>query len=184
MSEEHLELPGTTQVIDEETVSFAAALIDRSAVAARAETALARPTGRRRSVPVRAVLTGLLLLAMDDRPLHLTLVTELLFRRLTPASRALLGITGTAPGHRSFLAAYRRVRYCFHLACPTADPSPLPKNRCRTPQELAAASRPMTPQQAQAARDRLETLQHRAGERRRGPRMDLPERTGRDREAA
>jgi len=130
-----LKIPEPARLLDDETVAFAAALIDRSAVASHAEAALARPTGRRRCLPVRAVLAALLLLAIDDRPLHLTLVTELLFRRLTPASRALLGVTGTAPGRRGFLAACRRVRYCFHLTCSAADPSPLPKNRCLTPQD-------------------------------------------------
>jgi|HubBroStandDraft_5_1064220.scaffolds.fasta_scaffold20490_2 hypothetical protein len=153
-----LEIPEPARLLDEQTVAFAAVLIGRSAVAAQAEAALARRTGRPRSLPVRAVLAALLLLAMDDRPLHLTRVTDLLFRRLTPASRALLGVTGTATSHRAFLAAYRRVRYCFHLTCSAADPSGLPKNRCLTPPELAAASRPLPPQQAMAARDRLETL--------------------------
>jgi hypothetical protein len=153
-----LEIPEPARLLDEQTVAFAAVLIGRPAVAARAEAALARRTGRPRSLPVRAVLAALLLLAMDDRPLHLTRVTDLLFRRLTPASRALLGVTGTATSHRAFLAAYRRVRYCFHLTCSAADPSGLPKNRCLTPPELAAASRPLAPQQAMAARDRLETL--------------------------
>jgi hypothetical protein len=153
-----LDIPEPSRLLDEETVIFAAALIDRSAAADQAEAALARRTGRRRSLPVRAVLAALLLLAMGDRPLHLTRVTDLLFRRLSPASRALLGITGTAPDRRAFLAAYRRVRYCFHLICSAADPSPLPKNRCLTPAELTAASRPMTPEQATAARRRLETL--------------------------
>jgi hypothetical protein len=153
-----LEIPEPARLLDEQTVAFAAALIDRSAVASNAEAALARRTGRLRSLPVRAVLAALLLLAMDDRPLHLTRVTDLLFRRLTPASRALLGITGTATSQRAFLAAYRRVRYCFHLTCSAAGPSGLPKNRCLTPPELAAASQPLAPQQAMAARDRLETL--------------------------
>jgi hypothetical protein len=153
-----LEIPEPARLLDEETVAFAAALIDRSAAASHAEAALARRTGRPRSLPARAVLAALLLLAMDDRPLHLTRVTDLLFRRLSPASRALLGVTGTAPGQRAFLAAYRRVRYCFHLICSAADPSGLPKNRCLTPGELTAASRPMTPEQATAARTRLETL--------------------------
>lgn len=153
-----LEIPEAARLLDEETVAFAAALIDRSAVASNAEAALARRTGRPRSLPARAVLAALLLLAMDDRPLHLTRVTDLLFRRLSPASRALLGVTGTVPGQRAFLAAYRRVRYCFHLICSAADPSGLPKNRCLTPSELTAASRPMTPEQATAARTRLETL--------------------------
>jgi hypothetical protein len=154
-----LEIPEHGRLIDEETVAFAAALIDRSGTAGQAEAALARPTGRRRALPVRAVLAALLILAMDDRPLHLTLVTDLLFRRLSGASRRLLGVSGAAPaGRRGFLAAYRRVRYCYHAICSTADPSPLPKNRRLTGQELAAAARPMTTQQAEAARTRLEKL--------------------------
>jgi hypothetical protein len=122
-----LEIPGPSRLPGEETVAFAVILIDRSGAADQAEAALARRTGRRRALPVRAVLAALLLLAMDDRPLHLTRVTDLLFRRLTPASRTLLGVTGTATSRRAFLAAYRRVRYCFHLTCSAADPSPLPR---------------------------------------------------------
>jgi hypothetical protein len=158
MSGGGLEIPGPSRLVDEEAVAFAALLIDRSGAADQAEAALARRTGRRRALPVRAVLAALLLLAMDDRPLHLTLVTELLFRRLTPASRSLLGVTGTATGRRGFLAAYRRVRYCFHLTCSAGDPSGLAKNRCLTQAALTAASREMTPEQAKAARSRLETL--------------------------
>src|SRR5260221_2023671 len=95
---------------------------------------------------------------MDAGPLPLPRVPELLFRRLSPASRALLGITGPAPDQRTSRAACRRVRYCSHLICSTADPSGLPKNRCLTPPELTAAARQMTPQQATAARSQLETL--------------------------
>ena len=95
-----LEIPEHGRLIDEETVAFAAALIDRSGTAGQAEAALARPAGRRRALPVRAVLAALLILAMDDRPLHLTLVTDLLFRRLSGASRRLLGVSGAAPAGR------------------------------------------------------------------------------------
>jgi hypothetical protein len=151
-------LPGPGGGITDDTVAFAAALIDRSGVAARAEAVLAKPTGRRRALPVRAVLTALLCLALDDRPLHLTEATRVLFDRISDASRALLGVTGAITGRRGFLAAYRRVRYCFHALLSAADPSALPKNRRLTPEQLTAASRKMTPAQAKAARDRLETL--------------------------
>ena len=60
------------------------------------EAALAHRTGRRRPLPVRAVLTALLCLALDDRPLFLTEATRLLFCQLSPASRRLLG----RPRHR------------------------------------------------------------------------------------
>ena len=79
--------------------------------------------------PVRAVLTALLCLALDDRPLFLTEATRLLFQQMPETSRRLLGVPGTASGERAFLAAYRRVRYCFGAICSVADPSPLPKNR-------------------------------------------------------
>ena len=81
------------------------------------EAALAHATGRPRPLPVRAVLTALLCLAIDDRPLFLTEATGLLFGELSGASRALLGVPGTISGDRAFLAAYRRVRYCFHRIC-------------------------------------------------------------------
>jgi len=51
-----------------------------------------------------------------------------------------------------------RVRYCFHAILSVADPSALPKNRRLTQDELKARIKPMTPDQAIAARDRLEAL--------------------------
>ena len=87
----------------DETAAFAATLVDRSGKAPVIEAALAKPTGRRRPLPVRAVLTALLCLALDDRPLFITEATRVLFCQLSPASRALLGVTGTAaPGARSW----------------------------------------------------------------------------------
>ena len=62
---------------------------------------------------MRAVLTALLCLALDDRPLFLTEVTRLLFCQISGTSRRMLGVTGAITTQRAFLAAYRRVRYCF-----------------------------------------------------------------------
>jgi hypothetical protein len=139
-------------------VAFAAELTDRSGQPPVLEAALARATGRPRPLPVRAVLTALACLVLDDRPLFLTEATRILFQRLSPASRALLGVPGTATTERAYLAAYRRVRYCFAAICSVMDPSPLPKNRRLTDQDLTARATKMTPAQAQAARGRLETF--------------------------
>jgi hypothetical protein len=142
--------------VSEETVAFAAELIDRSGQAPVIEAALAHRTGRRRPLPVRAVLAALVCLALDDRPLFLTEATRLLFQQAPGTSRALLGVPGTAAGQRAFLAAYRRVRYCFHAILSVIDPSVLPKNRRLTPGQLTTWARKMTPAQAEAARQRLE----------------------------
>jgi hypothetical protein len=153
-----LDIPGPGAAPDAQTVAVAAGLIDRSGKAPVIEAALAHRTGRRRPLPVRAVLTALLCLALSERPLFLTEVTRLLFSQLSPASRRLLDVPGTATTRRAFLAAYRRVRYCFGQILKVADPSALPKNRRLTQDELTARTKPMTPDQATAARDRLEAL--------------------------
>ena len=153
-----LDIPGPGPAPDEQAVAFAAELIDRSGKPPVIEAALAHRTGRRRPLPVRAVLTALLCLAPDDRPLFLTEATRLLFQQLSPASRQLLGVPGTATTQQAFKAAYRRVRYCFGQILKVAGPSALPKNRRLTPGDLKARTKPMTPEQATAARDRLEAL--------------------------
>ena len=158
MSGDGLTLPPPGGGVSDQTAAFAARLIDRSGKAPVIEAALAHRTGRPRPLPVRAVLTALLCLALDDRPLFLTDATRLLFCQLPETSRRLLGVPGTATTERAFLAAYRRVRYCFGAICSVMDPSPLPKNRRLTEQDLKARTRPMTPGQAEAARGRLEAF--------------------------
>src|SRR6202162_744499 len=111
MGRRGLDIPQPGTLPGDETVAFAAGLIDRSGTAPVIEAALAHKTGRPRPLPVRAVLTALLCLALDDRPLFLTEVTRLLFGQLPGASRVLLGVTGTIPTQRAFQAASRRVRY-------------------------------------------------------------------------
>ena len=104
------------------------------------------------------MLTALLCLALDDRPLFLTEATRLLFCQISGTSRRMLGVTGAITTQRAFLAAYRRVRYCFGAICSVMDPSALPKNRRLAGQDLKARTRPMTPGQAEAARGRLEAF--------------------------
>ena len=158
MSGSGLALPPAGGGVSDGTVAFAARLTGRSGTAPVIEAALAHATGRPRPLPVRAVLAALVCLAHDDRPLFLTEATRLLFCQLSGASRRLLGVPGTASGEQAFLAAYRRVRYCFGAICSVMDPSPLPKNRRLTEQDLTARTRKMTPAQAQAARGRLEAF--------------------------
>jgi hypothetical protein len=158
MSGGGLDIPGPGSAPDRKIVAFAAELIDRSGQAPVIEAALAHRTGRPRPLPVRAVLAALLCLALDDRPLFLTDATRLLFCQLPAASRRLLGVPGTATTERAFKAAYRRVRYCFHAIASAADPSALPKNRRLTEDQLRARTKPVSPGQATAARDRLEAL--------------------------
>ena len=158
MSGAGLTLPPAGGVISDQTVAFAAELVDRSGKAPVIEAALAHRTGRPRPLPVRALLTALLSLALEDRPLFLTGVTRLLFCQISGTSRRMLGVTGAITTERAFLAAYRRVRYCFGAICSVMDPSALPKNRRLTEQDLKARTRPMTPGQAEAARGRLEAF--------------------------
>jgi hypothetical protein len=154
-----LVLPAAPGGVSDEMAAFAAGLVDRTGQAPAIEAALARPTGRRRPLPVRAVLAALACLALEDRPLFITEATRLLFQQLSPASRALLGVPGgPVATHQGFLAAYRRVRYCFRAICSVMDPSPLPKNRRLSQQDLKARTRPMTSAQVKAARDRLEAF--------------------------
>ena len=91
MSGAGLTLPPAGGGVSDQTVAFAAELIDRSGKAPVIEAALAHRTGRPRPLPVRAVLTALLCLALDDRPLFLTEATRLLFcqlsRHLPPPAR-------------------------------------------------------------------------------------------------
>ena len=136
-----LTLPPAGGGASDETVAFAAGLIDRSGKAPVIEAALAHRTGRPRPLPARAVLTALLCLALDDRPLFLTEATRLLFCQLSAASRRLLGVPGTVSSDRAFRAAYRRVRYCFGAICSVMDPSVLPKNRRLSEQTSPPAPR-------------------------------------------
>ena len=158
MSGAGLMLPPPGGGISGQAVAFAAELVDRSGTAPVIEAALAHRTGRPRPLPVRAVLTALVCLALDDRPLFLTDATRLLFCQLSGTSRRLLGVPGTVSGEQAFQNAYRRVRYCFAAICSVMDPSPLPKNRRLTRQDLTARTRKMTPAQIQAARGRLEAF--------------------------
>src|SRR5690348_5229423 len=96
-----LDIPEPGTLVDDAAVAFAVELIDRSGKAPVIEAALAHATGRPRPLPVRAVLAALLCLALEDRPLFLSEATRLLYHQVSDASRALLGVTGTAATKRA-----------------------------------------------------------------------------------
>lgn len=139
-------------------VAFAVALIEDSGVAERLEGLIRKPTGRKRHLSVRALLVALLLLALDDRPLHLKAATRLLFCRLSPRWRAELGIVGEACTKKAFLARYRQLRYLFHLALSVIDPSIEVKNRVIPAEQLQAMRKLLSESEIAARRARLESV--------------------------
>ncbi len=96
-------IPAVTSHLSDEAISFAIDVIDASKVAERLEAHLVRHTGRRRTLSVRALLVALLLLALDDRPLHLKAATRLLFCTLSSSWRNALGVVGEADTTKSLL---------------------------------------------------------------------------------
>jgi hypothetical protein len=142
----------------DEAISFCTAVIDRSGVASRIEDLLTKKTGRPRQMKVRAILVALLLLALDDRPLHIKAATKLLFCKLPGPSQARLGITGGATGKKASLARYRQARYLFHLALSVVDPSPEPKDRVLPRKELASRRKKLSEAALAARQAALEKL--------------------------
>lgn len=158
MNSDPLTIPDPAGPVDDDLVAFAAELVERSGVAVTAERRLHHDTGRRRALSVHALLVGLICLALDGRPLHLSAVTDLLHRRLSVSARTGLGVTGDVSTRPGFLARYRCVRYCFHALVSTADPSDLPKNRRLSPAEFTARTLRHDPTHTDAARRRLEEM--------------------------
>ena len=158
MSGDGLTLPPAGGGVSDETVAFAAELIDRSGKAPVIEAALAHRTGRPRPLPVRAVLAALVCLALDDRPLFLTEATRLLFcqlsRDLPPAARRprhrhhRAGLPGRLPAGPLLL----RRHLLGHGPLGAAEEPPAERA------DLKARTRQMTPGQAEAARARLEAF--------------------------
>jgi hypothetical protein len=147
--------------ISDEAVTEALALIERAQVAEWLEAELLacqRRPGRPRHISVKALLCALLLLATDDRPLHLSGATEVLFCRLSAQAQATLGVEGAVVDRRSFLARYRQVRYLFGAVAKVLDPSGLVKNRRLGNEEFSTRCVAVDEEQVQAARGRLEAF--------------------------
>jgi hypothetical protein len=107
---------------------------------------------------VRALLVALLLLAIDDRALHLKAATRLLYRSLSAQWRAELGVVGEATTKKGFLARYRCVRYLFHLATSVMDPSRQVKNRVMDQGDLDALAAELSEAEVALRRARLESV--------------------------
>ena len=152
------QVPVFTSALSEDAISFCTGVIDNSGVAEQLEHVLKRATGRPRALKVRSLLVALLLLAIDDRPLHLKAAAKLLFWRLPTAWRARLGISGDASGRKAFLARYHQVRYLFHLVLSVIDPSPEPKDRVLAEKELAARRKKLTEAEVATRQKALEKL--------------------------
>jgi hypothetical protein len=148
-------------VISDDVVADALALIDRSGVAdwleAELEARQQRP-GRPRALRVAALLSALVLLATDDRPLHLNAATDVLFCRLSEQAKATLGIRAAATDRRSFLARYRQVRYLFSAVSAVMDPSGLLKNHRIKEDAFMARCTTMSTEEVGLARARLESF--------------------------
>jgi hypothetical protein len=147
--------------ISDEVVAAALSLIERAQVAQWLEAELVsrqRRPGRPRHLSVKALLCALLLLATDDRPLHLSGATEVLFCRLSATAQATLGVEGAVVDRRSFLARYRQVRYLFGAVAKVLDPSGLVKNRRLAIKEFTARCVAVDEEQMDAARRRLEAF--------------------------
>ena len=142
----------------DEQVRFCAEVIDASGVAERLEQQLAPGTGRPRALSVQALLVALLVLALDERPLHLLAATKLLFCQLSAANRVLLGIVGEATTTLALLACYRRVRYLFHRMCAIVDPSGEPKNRRLSPERYEALRKEIGDEERARRQGMLEEL--------------------------
>jgi len=149
------------RMIEDDEVVRCLALVERSGVAGWLEAGIEaryRRPGRPRELSVAALLTALLLLATDDRALHLSGATEVLFCRLSNEAKATLGVTGEVRDARSFLARYRQVRYLFHAVASVLDPSGLAKNHRLGVEEFAQRCATMSEDDSLRARDRLESF--------------------------
>jgi hypothetical protein len=151
-------VPVSSSALTEEAISFCTEVIDSCGVADELEDLIKKPTGRPRALNVRALFVALLLLAVDDRPLHIKAATRLLYERLPASWRARLGISGDASGRKAFLARYRQVRYLFHLVVSLVDPSPEPKDRVLPVAELAAKRRRLSEAEVATRQGALEKL--------------------------
>ena len=107
---------------------------------------------------VRAVLVALLLLALDDRPLHIKAATKLLFCKLPASWRAQLGINGEATGRKAFLARYRQAPLPVPPGPFRGRPFPEPKGQGLPGKEPAAGRKELSEAEVARRQAALEKL--------------------------
>ena len=128
--------------------------------------------GRKETIPFRAVLTALWLLATDGGNLWMTSVRDVLFHEMSPQARAMLGVTyrdrptrpEDQPRNEPLTradrdwdeASERTVARTFHRMLDTIDPSVLPKNRNIEWAELDKQKRFLTVGRQQLLQARLD----------------------------
>ena len=118
----------TSTLIDHAAVAHANALVTQTGILStldrwRAEDNITKRGGL---VSERAVLVGLMLLAREQSPLSLTLLGELLLRRLTSASRQLLDLParGGSVSTDETKGWLSRTQAAFHRMLALMDPYP------------------------------------------------------------
>ncbi|MEU0407934.1 hypothetical protein ABZ307_08910 [Streptomyces griseorubiginosus] len=115
--------------IDDADVEAAAGEVDDSELVALLEEFVHLPRGRRRTLHLRSLLIGLHLCTQDTGgKIVLERVTDILYFRISPRWRALLGIPEYEDHDQGFEAAYAVVRRLFHAMKDAMNPSPLPPN--------------------------------------------------------
>jgi hypothetical protein len=149
-----LVLPPTAPKVDDETVDFALALIEAAGVVETVEARLKSCADGELSV--RALFVAFVIMAVEARPMLLSVATGVLFYRLGDRARATLGLTSAPAGRKGFLACYRKVRFLFHALTETMDPSTWPKNKVMALEELGQLRKETSAKDQLAARERLE----------------------------
>lgn len=130
--------------------------------------------GRKQSISFLTVLTGLMLLAREGRPMLISELTNLLFERLHPPMKRLLEVRDPvlspnlvdpvtrkrprAPRVRRRDAQYGQVRRALHRTLDTIDPSIHPKNKVRKWADMANLNRDLTEEEQQELQAALDAV--------------------------
>ncbi|MFD8501291.1 hypothetical protein ACFV2L_00860 [Streptomyces sp. NPDC059687] len=115
--------------INDADVESAIEEVDHSGLVTLLEEFVHLPRGRRRTLHLRSLLIGLHLCTQaTGGKIVLEHVTDILYFRITPSMRTLLGVREYEDHDQGFEAAYAVVRRLFHAMKEAMNPSPLPPN--------------------------------------------------------